>query len=187
VKWLVGSGFAVGFTGVEADQRVVADILTALSLPADAAFSLCGKLDLEQLAAALAACRMCITVDTGIVHLASAVGAPTLGLFGATHSSRWGATSAWAINLDSTHREAGFIHLGFERNPHEMEVMRDISVARAIEAVQRLLIQTERRSALGQGWCRGERYPRHWHQTENIPPEIGGWLMVTAPQAVPAT
>jgi ADP-heptose:LPS heptosyltransferase len=151
VRWLVGNGFAVGFTGVETDQGLVTDILSNLSLPPGAAFSLCGKLSLEQLAAAFVACRMCITVDTGIVHLASALGVPTVGLFGATHSRRWGATSACAINLDSAHKEAGFIHLGFERSPYEMEVMQDISVARVREAVQCLLIQTERRSALGQG------------------------------------
>jgi heptosyltransferase-2 len=49
----------------------------------DAAVDLGGKTDLAQLAAGIASCDLLVTNDTGPLHLAAAVGTPTVSLWGA--------------------------------------------------------------------------------------------------------
>jgi ADP-heptose:LPS heptosyltransferase len=45
--------------------------------------------DLPSTAAALASCRLYIGNDSGLMHMAAAVGTPTLGLFGPTDDRRY--------------------------------------------------------------------------------------------------
>jgi ADP-heptose:LPS heptosyltransferase len=52
--------------------------------------NLCGKLDVVQLAALVANARLVICGDTGLAHLASAYGTPSVLLFGPTPPSQWG-------------------------------------------------------------------------------------------------
>jgi ADP-heptose:LPS heptosyltransferase len=52
--------------------------------------NLCGRLDLIQLAALVANARLVICGDTGVAHLASAFGTPSVLLFGPTPPSQWG-------------------------------------------------------------------------------------------------
>src|SRR5919201_663395 len=47
-------------------------------------------LPVDALAAALARVRLLVACDSGPVHLATAVGTPTLALFGPTSPIRWG-------------------------------------------------------------------------------------------------
>ncbi len=53
-----------------------------------------GETDLPGLAAALGACRLLVTNDTGGMHLANALGVPVLGLFGPTNPVRTGPVFA---------------------------------------------------------------------------------------------
>jgi lipopolysaccharide heptosyltransferase II len=52
--------------------------------------NLAGRTDLRQLAAVLARCELMISGDTGPLHIAGAVGTPTVALFGPTHPKRTG-------------------------------------------------------------------------------------------------
>jgi len=51
---------------------------------------LSGKLDLRGLAAVAAGCRLAVTVDTGVMHLAASWGRPQVALFGPTNPWHWG-------------------------------------------------------------------------------------------------
>ncbi|MBI5593387.1 MAG: glycosyltransferase family 9 protein [Deltaproteobacteria bacterium] len=52
-------------------------------------FNLAGKTSIGELAAVLSACRGFIGVDTAALHLAAAVGIPTLGIFGPSPAVCW--------------------------------------------------------------------------------------------------
>ncbi len=52
-------------------------------------FNLAGKTSIGELAAVLSACRGFIGVDTAALHLAAAVGVPTLGIFGPSPAVCW--------------------------------------------------------------------------------------------------
>jgi lipopolysaccharide heptosyltransferase III len=67
------------------------------ALPAARAIDLVGKTDLLTAAAVLRRCALFIGNDTGLMHLAAAAGAPTLGLFGPSAVEQyapWGRCTA---------------------------------------------------------------------------------------------
>ncbi|MDE0683066.1 MAG: glycosyltransferase family 9 protein, partial [Candidatus Poribacteria bacterium] len=65
-------------------ERTLADDLPA-SLPA---IDLIGKTSILQLGALLERCEVCLTCDSGPMHIAAAVGTPTVALFGPTDPLR---------------------------------------------------------------------------------------------------
>ncbi len=132
---LAARGYVLGFTGSDADAERVRAVLDRAALPAQSAFSLCGRLDLRQLAGALCRARLLVSVDTGPLHLAAALNAPVVGLHGPTRAARWGSRSTRAIGLDSPHPAAGRISLGFETSPAGGEIMAALRVDAVEEAV----------------------------------------------------
>ena len=75
------------------DERLQANpVLRAV--PRDRRIDLVGKVDLLTAAACLSRCRVYVGNDSGLMHMAAAVGVPTLGLFGPSRTevyAPWGA------------------------------------------------------------------------------------------------
>jgi len=85
---LAGAGRRVVVTG-SADQRGLAIRLAAAAgLPGDSV--LAGRTTLSQLAALVAEATLLICGDTGIAHLATAYGTPSVVLFGPVSPQHWG-------------------------------------------------------------------------------------------------
>ena len=73
--------------GADEFERVhLADIQTRLEKPAR---DLAGKIDLPTFAAVIARARLCVSCDTGAVHLAAASRTPQVALFGPTNPFHW--------------------------------------------------------------------------------------------------
>lgn len=136
---LAAAGFRVGFTGVAGDQAVVDAVLARAGDSADGMISLCGRLRLPELAELLARVPLLVTVDTGVLHLAAAVNARSLGLHGPTRSWRWGSRADEARSIDSPHPAAGYINYGFEPAPGAARVMEAITPEMVIEAALEML------------------------------------------------
>ena len=88
--------------GPGAFERAMADPLLAL-LPS--AVDLAGRLTIPQAAALLSRCALFVGNDSGLMHLAAAAGAPTLGLFGPTDASGYapvGRRARAAVSSDGT-------------------------------------------------------------------------------------
>ncbi len=80
------------FTGTDEDRDVVRAALAAL--PGDVErIDLTGRADLLTLAAVIERCSVFVTGDTGPMHLAAAVGAPIVAIFGPSDPRRWGPLS----------------------------------------------------------------------------------------------
>lgn len=77
-----GSVVLVGGPGEEPQADVIAKELGS------AALNLCGKTSLRQLAALLEACDLMLTNDSGPLHLAAAVGTPSVSIFTCTSPER---------------------------------------------------------------------------------------------------
>jgi len=102
----------------EQERALAAPVLAALP----DALDLCGALTLPEAAAVLARARLFIGNDSGLMHLAAAAGAPTLGLFGPTPAGEYapaGRCTAVAV----------------ARGP----AMTDLPVADALAAAMRLV------------------------------------------------
>lgn len=86
---LQAEGHAVVLTAAPgaAEAGMVADIQSRLTQPA---FSLAGQLSLKELAALTQAARLFIGVDSAPMHIAAAVGTPTVALFGPSGDKQWG-------------------------------------------------------------------------------------------------
>lgn len=82
---LPGARAAV-FAGPGEQERALAEPLLA-ALPD--AIDLCGHLTLPEAAACLARAALYVGNDSGLMHLAAAAGAPTLGLFGPTPAEEY--------------------------------------------------------------------------------------------------
>jgi len=84
---LAGEGVGVLLTGGREDGSLSEAILAGLE-PAPRA--LVGRLSLKELAAVLARTDVMVTVDSGPMHMAAAMGTPVVALFGATDPRRTG-------------------------------------------------------------------------------------------------
>ena len=81
---LTAAGATPILTGAPTDREVAAAVLAALPPDAPRPVDLTGQLDLDGHAALAAQCDLYIGHDSGPTHLASAVGTPTVVIFGPT-------------------------------------------------------------------------------------------------------
>ncbi|MFW6412993.1 MAG: glycosyltransferase family 9 protein, partial [Oceanicaulis sp.] len=123
-----------GGPGDGATARAVKDAATADVL------DLTGRLDLLEAAACLARARLFVGNDSGLMHMAAAVGAPTLGLFGPTDERVYGpwGPRARAIRAGDAADEA---ERGRLRHS-ETSLMGRLDVDQAAEAAEALLAET---------------------------------------------
>lgn len=93
---------------------------------------------LAQTAAVLAHGACTVSVNTGVMHLAAALGVPVIGLHGATSVARWGPIGPKAVAMVSTGPGCGSLDLGFEPVPRD-DCTDSISVEDVMEAMDALL------------------------------------------------
>jgi lipopolysaccharide heptosyltransferase I len=95
-SWLAGrllqKGVRVVFSGTKEDNAANSRIISRIGWKQEGArlFNLSGLTSLQDLSAVLSSANLVISTDTGVMHLAAAVGAPLLGLFGPTSPKRTG-------------------------------------------------------------------------------------------------
>ncbi|MBM3588249.1 MAG: glycosyltransferase family 9 protein [Alphaproteobacteria bacterium] len=124
---LPGAGIAILGGPGDQERSMATPVLTALPQALD----LVGKLDLPEVAAVLTRTAMFIGNDSGLMHLATAAGAPTLGLFGPTPPDEYGPAGpkAGAVPADG---------------PPGQGAMEDLPVARVLAAARALIGQAAR-------------------------------------------
>jgi len=115
------------FAGPGAEEAAMAAPLLA-ALPDS--IDLVGRLSLPEAAACLARCALFVGNDSGLMHLAAAAGAPTLGLFGPTPADEYAPAGPHAASVLSNG-----------------ERMLELSVDAALAAATRLIGQVEPASA----------------------------------------
>ncbi len=96
LAWAAQQGLACLLVYGPAEQRDQTNLLAQQSLPS---WPQATSLPLPLLAALLARCQAFVGHDSGITHLAAAVGIPTLALFGPTDPLVWGPRSPRACVL----------------------------------------------------------------------------------------
>ena len=98
-----------------------------------------GTLDLKQTAELLKSSTLVISVDTGIMHLASALGCNLITLHGPTSVKRWGHLNANAISLQSGLQCSPCLNLGFESKCQTNSCMASITAKALMDAVRKIV------------------------------------------------
>lgn len=119
------------------ERELAAPVLSAI--PEDRRIDLVGTTPLMVLAACLARCKLVVANDSGLMHLAAASGAPTLGLFGPSteaHYAPRGPITGFVrgdVDADTLLTRSGEV-AGVPGS-----LMQDLQTARVIEAARGLL------------------------------------------------
>nr|WP_246002786.1 glycosyltransferase family 9 protein [Nocardia tenerifensis] len=89
---LTADGHQVVITGSPGEVPLATAVAEQADLPLSSVYA--GRTGLAQLAALVAAAALVVCGDTGVGHLATAFGTPSVLLFGPTAPARWGPPSA---------------------------------------------------------------------------------------------
>ncbi len=98
-----------------------------------------GSRGLRSLAVMLQGAALVVSVNTGVMHLAAVLGAPTIALNGPNASHRWGPRGPRSISVDPHGGGGGFLHLGFEFDGNPTDCMERTRVEDVVAAAARLL------------------------------------------------
>ena len=93
--------------------------------------------------------ELVVSVDTGVMHMAAAVGVPLVALHGPSSPQRWGPVSENALVLEPPLSGCGFLNLGFERVRRTPACMKAISYARVKAACDAALNKERTRVSPG--------------------------------------
>lgn len=128
LRWIIRErGCDVVLAGSPPDAPIHAAILSGIDVPLDRhVHDYSTMLSLQEAAALIARVDLCVGIDTGLPHLATSFGVPTVRLFGGSDPVRWGI---WRGTGAIVHAP----------DPTDREPMTGITVAAVCEAVGRAL------------------------------------------------
>jgi lipopolysaccharide heptosyltransferase III len=127
------NGTMIVLTGAPADRE-----RTEAAAAAIGAVNAAGEYTFSQLVDVLAGSECVVSVNTGVMHLAAATGAPTVGLNGPTAEKRWGPIGTRATSVNSTYAGCGYLNLGSEYHGQREDCMEGISVDAVVAAMEKV-------------------------------------------------
>jgi ADP-heptose:LPS heptosyltransferase len=130
----VRENFSIVLTGGPGDQERTDAFVESCPDLAPHVMSVAGRYRVPELINVLVAARCVVSVNTGVMHLAAAVGVPTIALNGPTSSLRWGPVGVDVVCIESELAGCGYLDLGFEYDGQRTDCMRGISVDRVTTA-----------------------------------------------------
>jgi heptosyltransferase III len=134
-RQLSARGLTVVLTGSSADAPRTSEFVAASGDLAPRLVDAAGKYDLAEVVDLLSGSRYVVSVNTGVMHLAAASGAPTVGLNGPTSERRWGPRGERAVSVESSLDGCGYLHFGWEYRGQREDCMVGITVDRVLDAV----------------------------------------------------
>jgi lipopolysaccharide heptosyltransferase II len=124
-------------TGAEKDVKLAGEMVSQIA--SGECYSVAGKTGLNELAALFEKCELVISADSGPLHLASATGVTTIGLFGPTSQNVTGPRGKGkniVISRDVGCRVPCYMVNECEK---EYECMRSITVSEVFDAAEKVL------------------------------------------------
>jgi lipopolysaccharide heptosyltransferase II len=135
-KALSAKGYKVVILGASS-EHADADIIKQ---HAAHCMDLTGKTDLKDVAAILKASRLLLTADSGIMHIAYAVGTPTVALFGSGIEKKWAPQGKGNVIINKHLPCSPCTRYGYTpRCDENMECIASIGVDEVVETVESVL------------------------------------------------
>lgn len=126
-------------SGGPADYEEAAYVCKKMTSQGITAENIAGKYSLTDMASILQYAKLVVSVNTGIMHYAAAVGVPLVAIHGATSEVRWGPLSHKALVVKSSLDCQPCISLGFESNCKKPICMEKVTVNMVMDAVEKVL------------------------------------------------
>lgn len=147
VDALVARGLKIFLTGGPGDGVRAASLVAHCQKNREVEVA-AGTMSLEETAALLKGAAVVVSVNTGVMHLAAALGTPLVSLNGPTSVIRWGGLTERGVALQSPRGCSPCLNLGFEYACETNACMGEILPRHVIEALDRLLARRA-----GEGGC----------------------------------
>jgi len=132
INYLTSNNLHVYLTGAPVDKVKALNVKKCCT-NADSIFVVAGKYSLNDTINLLSESNFVISIDTGIMHIASALNCNLITLHGPTSSMRWGALNNNSIVINSNLECSPCLNLGFEHGCNINRCMQKISVHHVIE------------------------------------------------------
>jgi lipopolysaccharide heptosyltransferase III len=131
------AGYQVVLTGAPADRDATETL--RLKMGGEGVVNRAGLDPLRSVARLLADAKAVVSVNTGVMHLAAAVGSRVIGLNGPTSELRWGPVGDRAISVSVAPPHGGYLNLGFEYEGRPLDSMNHIDVSDVWERLKPML------------------------------------------------
>ncbi len=115
--------------------KSVSSVKSVVPLSGGTVVSLAGQIDLLTFAAVIAQARLCVSCDTGAVHLAAAFQTPQIALFGPTNPFHWRPRHERALVLSAARPDAPLTIFTPRMKGAPMERISTAAVIRAIDSL----------------------------------------------------
>jgi len=138
-KFLIDLGFQILITGGADDVEKTEKLIEYIG-DYCAVTSAAGKFNLTQTAKLIKLSKGVVCVNTGIMHLASALDVPLVALHGPTNVKRWGPIGSQSRVVAVSLENGGqFLNLGFEYPKYSKYIMDKISVQDVVNSLASFL------------------------------------------------
>jgi heptosyltransferase-3 len=137
---LSGPETVFAITGASSDLERTEPFVRRMTAAGLNAVAFVGTDGFVSLAHLLLRARAVVSVNTGVMHLAAVLGAPTVSINGPNRNGRWGPVGRCAVGVESPGEGCGYLHLGFDFDGRATDCMERITVemvAAAVEATKR--------------------------------------------------
>jgi len=140
IDYLLERQCDIYFTGSASDHRHIESLLNNFK-DNIRLHNMAGKHSIKETAILLMGSQLVISVDTGIMHLASALGCNLISLHGPTTPMRWGPLNSNSKAIQSDYPEAPCLNLGFEYkcNDRTGECMKRITPEMVISEIEKMI------------------------------------------------
>jgi ADP-heptose:LPS heptosyltransferase len=134
---LINDGHFIIICGGDADKKAAQTIASSLG---ERVLNLTGCLSLTQTTAILSEAGLLVTSDSGLMHLAYAVGTPTISLFGAGIEEKWAPRGAKHHVLNKRLPCSPCTRFGYTPPcPYDVECLKRVTVEEVCAAVHKIL------------------------------------------------
>jgi len=142
IQHLSAKGFSIYLTGSKDDASSLQELIGICG--GNNVINASGR-TLTETAELIRNSFLMISVNTGIMHLAAAVGCNLIALHGPTNFLRWGPLNKNSISIQSTYHSAPCLNLGFEYDCKDRtgECMKMVSKQAVIEAIDTFIAAKE--------------------------------------------
>jgi ADP-heptose:LPS heptosyltransferase len=141
IEEFAGQGMGVVLTGAPSDIAANDRLLSTLPSRVRHFVRNVAGTNLKETTLTLADARLVVSVDTGVMHIAAALGVPLVALHGPTSAKRWGPISERAVAIDSPLPGCGYISLGWEHRFQPPACMECISYEAVRDACTTMLLK----------------------------------------------